>query len=84
MLVFMRPFQWCEQNVVNLLLLRGSVCRMFRFGLIMRVGLLVFGEIDGERSFFKVGRYGFFNVFITLEIDKIEDNDICIMKEERE
>ncbi|WP_179865247.1 hypothetical protein [Bacillus toyonensis] len=57
---------------------------MFRFGLIMRVGLLVFGEIDGERSFFKVGRYGFFNVFITLEIDKIEDNDICIMKEERE
>lgn len=48
----------------------------------MRVGLLVFGEIDVERNFFKVGRYGFFNVFITLEIDKIEDNDICIMKEE--
>lgn len=48
----------------------------------MRVGLLVFVEIDGERSFFKVSRYGLFNVFITLEIDKIEDNDICIMKEE--
>ncbi len=78
----MGSFQWCEKNVVNLLRLRGIVCRMFRFGLIMRVGLLVFGEIDGEKSFFKVGRYGFFYVCITLEIDKIEDNDICIMEEE--